>query len=772
MSNFNILVVKHIDLTIKALLLLSFSLACSYLTAQTGSVTGVITSEGTPLSFVNVGLEGTSLGTFTDTTGMFAIQNVPLGSYTVTTSLIGYDPQVRKVNLTGESPQAIIQIELTERATVLGEVVVSATMKEVDKLDSPVPVEVYSKRFFERNPTPSVFESMQNVNGVRPQLNCNVCNTGDIHINGLEGPYTMVLIDGMPIVSGLSTVYGLTGIPQSLIERVEVVKGPASTLYGSEAVGGLINVITKKPSSTPTLSADAFMTSWREINADIGIKFNNGKNAQSLLGINYFHYDHPIDHNADGFTDIPMQKRISVFNKWSFQRPKARVFSIAGRYLYEDRWGGQMNWTPEYRGGDQVYGESIYTSRWEAFGVYQLPLKEMVNFQFSANGHSQNSVYGETVYIGDQYIGFGQLTWNKLVGKRHDFLMGAAYRYTYYDDNTTATEQGDRNEPSQIHLPGLFVQDEVTFNDQNKLLLGLRYDYNSHHGNIFSPRLNYKWNTLDRNTTLRFSVGNGYRVANIFTEDHAALTGARQVEFDGELLPERSWNTNLNLVQKWYTSGQSFFSLDASVFYTYFHNRIVPDYETDPNKIIYSNLDGSAVSKGISLNLDALLSNGLNILAGVTLMDVTIDENGETRRQLLTEQVAGVWNISYPFGNSGIVIDYTGNLYGPMRLPLLGPLDQRPEYSPWWSLQNIQVSKKFSGGWEVYVGVKNLLNFTPPDNSIARAFDPFDKQVQFGPDGQVVPTSDNPQALTFDPTYVYAPNQGIRGFVGFRYIVP
>ena len=101
--------------------------------------------------------------------------------------------------------------------------------------------------FSERNPTPSIFESLQNVNGIRPQLNCNVCNTGDIHINGLEGPYTFVLIDGMPIVSGLSTVYGLSGIPQSLIERVEIVKGPASTLYGSEAVGGIINIITKQP---------------------------------------------------------------------------------------------------------------------------------------------------------------------------------------------------------------------------------------------------------------------------------------------------------------------------------------------------------------------------------------------------------------------------------------------------------------------------------------------------------------------------------------------
>src|SRR5690606_12933343 len=125
-----------------------------------------------------------------------------------------------------------IRIVLQKDNRNLDEVVVSGTLREVSKLESPIPVEVYSAKFFRANPAPTIFESLQNINGVRPQVNCSVCNTGDIHINGLEGPYTMVLIDGMPIVSGLSTVYGLNGIPQALIERVEIVKGPASTLYG------------------------------------------------------------------------------------------------------------------------------------------------------------------------------------------------------------------------------------------------------------------------------------------------------------------------------------------------------------------------------------------------------------------------------------------------------------------------------------------------------------------------------------------------------------
>jgi outer membrane receptor for ferrienterochelin and colicins len=737
---------------------------------QEGVITGKIMNEsGMPLEFVNVGIRKISLGGVTNESGSFTIKNIPPGEHLLIASLIGFEPQQTRIEVKESDLSTSYNFTLKETANALGEVVVSGTMKEVSRLESPVPVEVYSAGFFRANPTPSVFESLQNVNGVRPQVNCSVCNTGDIHINGLEGAYTMVLIDGMPIVSGLSTVYGLTGIPQALIERVEIVKGPASTLYGSEAVGGLINIITKKPSSAPLVTADVFSSDWGDVNTDLGMRYSLSEKAHGLLGINYFNFQNPIDKNGDGFTDVTLQNRISLFNKLNFDRKSGKNFSVAGRYVYEDRWGGEMDWSSEYRGGDEVYGESIYTNRWEMFGVYQLPVDELIDFQFSTNGHSQNSVYGDTPYIADQYIGFGQMTWKKPL-ERHDLLLGMAYRYTYYDDNTPATATENKlNEPSVTHLPGAFVQDEITFNDTHKLLVGMRYDFNTLHGSILSPRINYKWTSKNKEEIIRLSVGNGYRVANVFTEDHAALTGAREVVFKEELDPETSWNANLNVVKKIYTSSQVFINLDASAFYTYFNNAIFPDYETDPNKIIYSNLNGSAVSKGTSLNVEMSWANGLNIIAGGTLMDVSVTENGETYRQILTERFSGVWSLGYTFPSFGWTVDYTGNLYGPMRLPLLGELDDRAEYSPWYSLQNIQLTKKLGSKWEFYGGVKNLLNFTPPSNSIARSFDPFDRQVIFGEGGRVIPTPGNPNALTFDAAYVYASNQGRRAFLGLRF---
>ncbi|HLV41972.1 MAG TPA: TonB-dependent receptor plug domain-containing protein [Brumimicrobium sp.] len=431
--------------------------------AQTTIMGSVQSNEGERLAWIDIVVDGMNKGATTNAAGEFTLSGLPTGQYNLISRSSDFHNDTVSVVLKNSDPVSVA-FNLKPVTTNFDEVVVSGAMRSVRRSDSPVPIEVYSKEFFRSNPVPSIFESLSQVNGVRPQVNCSVCNTGDIHINGLEGPYTMILIDGMPIVSGLSTVYGLNGIPQALIERVEIVKGPASTLYGSEAVGGLINVITKSPEQAPLLSAEVFGNSWGEINADLGYRANLGKKVSTLIGVNYFNYSNPIDNNGDGFTDLTLQDRFSIFNKWNFKRPEGRIFSLAGRYVYEDRWGGDMNWTPEYRGRDEIYAESIYTSRWEMFGTYQLPMKEKVLFMFSANGHDQNSRYGDEVYDAVQNIGFGQFTWDKKI-KRHNLLVGASMRYTFYDDNTIATEKevdGEIiNQASETYLPGIFIQDEL-----------------------------------------------------------------------------------------------------------------------------------------------------------------------------------------------------------------------------------------------------------------------------------------------------------------------
>ncbi len=754
--------ISYTVILIQLVCLIFLGLNFSY--SQKAQIFGEVMDGSTPVPFANIYLEGTSIGNASDENGNYQLQNIPIGTYFLKATAIGYFSYSSKIIITdNETIQKSIFLKISTEQ--LEETVVTGTLKAVSRSESPVPVEVYSPTFLKKNPTASIFEALQNVNGVRPQINCNVCNTGDIHINGLEGPYTLVLIDGMPIVSGLGTVYGLSGIPNSLIEQIEIVKGPASSLYGSEAVGGLINIITKSTVEAPDFFADGFLSDWGEYNLDIGAKINVGKTADILLGVNYFNYDTPTDNNGDNFTDLTLQNRISIFQKWNFKRDENRVFSLAGRYFHEDRWGGEMQWTPEFRGGDEIYGESIYTRRWEILGKYQLPIHEKVLFSFSYNDHSQNSVYGDIPYLADQRIGYLQFTWDKTF-KSHDILLGSALRYNYYNDNTTATINAD-----EVIIPSIFAQDEIKLAKEHSLLLGLRYDYDKRHGSIYTPRSAYRWKISDNNI-LRLNAGTGFRVVNLFTEEHAALTGSRDVIVTEELKPERSFNLNLNFLKKIYGNNGTFIGLDASIFYTHFNNIILPDYDTNPNQIIYNNLDGKSISQGISANIDVAFPSGLKLLLGATLQDVSATEDGVKQDQVLTESFTGTWNVSYTLDPWDLSIDYTGNLYGPMRLPLLGSSDPRQEYSSSWSIQNIQFTYKGLEHFEVYGGIKNLLDWTPNRGNpfiIARANDPFDKNVTFDNNGAVVATAENPYALTFDPSYVYGPNQGLRSFFGIRY---
>lgn len=748
----------------KNTLIILLLLASVKLSAQ-GILKGSVYADGKTLPYATIFINNSKKGVVANANGDYILENIPNGTYEITASFSSYKAQLKKITVDNNTQKLNFKLESD---AMLDEIVVTGTLKPVSRSDTPVPVEVYSASFLKKNPTASIFEALQNVNGVRPQINCSVCNTGDIRINGLEGPYSLVLIDGMPIVSGLSTVYGLSGIPNSLIDQVEIIKGPASSLYGSEAIGGLINIITKLPENAPKLSFETFGTGWGEANFDLALASKVGKKAHALLGVNYFNYENPIDNNNDNFTDVTLQNRISVFQKWEFNRKSKKKFQLAGRLFYEDRWGGDMRWKPKYRGGDEIYGESIFTNRYELLGNYELPVKEKLALQFSYTDHHQNSVYGNTLYNATQRIGFTQLTLDKTI-KKHDLLFGTAVRYNYYDDNTAATIKADN-----IFIPSFFVQNQIRFTKKNELLLGGRYDYNKRHGSILTPRIAYKFKPTE-DDIIRLNAGTGFRTVNLFTEEHASLTGARDVIVIDTLKPERSYNANLNYLRKFYFKNGTQLSVDASAWYTHFSNAILPDYDTNPNQIIYKNLNGKAVTQGVSVNIDSKFSNTFKLFSGVTFQDVTKTENNTTKKQILTESFSGTWGISYEYMPIHLILDYTGNVFGKMRLPLLGNLDPRSEYSPTWSIQNIQFTYDGAKNFEFYAGIKNLLNWTPNKNNpfiIARSNDPFDDKVTYDDtDGSVLDTPDNPYALTFDPTYSYAPNQGRRLFFGLRYSI-
>ena len=545
-----------------------------------------------PIAGATVYFPSINKGGVTNLDGVFVFDALPKGNYPVVISYVGFLPQKTTLSIS-EGEQDLGELILLPDSS-LDEVIISGNLKPVNRLESTIPVEVYSPEFLQQNPSPNLFEGIQYINGIRPQINCSVCNTGDIHINGLEGPYTFVLIDGMPIVSSLASVYGLNGIPTGMIEKVEIIKGPSGTLYGSQAVGGLINVITKLPEYSPRFFSDVYGTSWQEFNADLGFSGKINEKVNFLTGINGFIYDNPIDQNKDNFTDVTQQKRFSLFQKFAWTKNPSLKGSFAFRYLYEDRWGGELDWTDANRGGDQIYGESIYTKRFEIIGAQNL--SDQWEIQYSYTDHDQDSFYGDMAFQAKERIGFMQGIWRKERGQ-HQWLGGLSARYSWYDDNTPATEILTTNNPNRYWLPGVFLEDEIALKERHKLLLGMRLDHHPDHGIIATPRAGYKIN-FDEQTLLRLNAGTGFRVVNIFTEDHAALTGARDLVIEEDLSPEQSYNINLNFYKKIYTPNGWILGIDASLWHTYFTNQILPDFDTNPNEIRYNNLNGHAVSQG------------------------------------------------------------------------------------------------------------------------------------------------------------------------------
>lgn len=742
------------------------------LSAQSASIVGKVESEGTALAFANLQIEGTNIGTTTDVKGNFSLANLEAATYSIAVSYIGFETTQKTITLTA-SEQQTLDFDLKPSLS-LEEVVVTGTMKPTFVSSSPIKVDVVTaKRLNTYIPAAasSVVEGIQLVNGVQEVVACGVCYTNSISINGLAGAYTAVLMDGTPMYGNLASVYGLNGIPSMIIDRFEVIKGPSSTLYGSEAVAGVINIITKNPEQQPALSIDVMGTSHLESFGNIAVAPKIGKSS-GYIGLNYAYINNFDDFNQDGFGDGINLDRYSLFSKWNIHRKSGKKFTLAAKYYYEDRRNGVEEFLKDrnyrqLRGSESIYGESIYTNRAELFGTYEFNTQPRLKLDFSLSDHRQDSYYGSDYYEARQRIAFSNLLWNITEG-RHDILLGATARYNAYDDNTVATrtqtEAGNSiNQPNNQFIPGVFMQDEFRMNRRFTLLAGLRLDHYESHGPIFTPRLNVKYKPSNW-TTLRANFGTGFRVVNLFTEDHAFVTGQRSVEIAEALQPEQSYNATFNLNQVYAIAGSG--TLDIEAYYTHFTNKIIPDYDT-PSKIIYANANGFARTMGIGATLNHSFMFPLSVNAGFNLqraIEVENDTEGNTisRDLEFAPRYSGILTANYNWKKQGLTFAYTANLTGNMPLPevydvqadgSLSPTPRATESQP-FSLHNLQVTKQIKDNFTIYGGVQNLFNFRQDSSPL----------VGFNDPSAAIGFSD-----FFDTSYAYAPNRGREAYLGIKW---
>ena len=702
-------------------------------------LSGRVSAAGRPLAGATVVVEGGRLRAQTDSAGRFRIQVGARQSVSLLTRAIGHTPDRRVVALPASDT---LLITLTPSASILNTVVTTATMQERYLSDSPVKVELVTPAFLQRNVSANLMDNISFLPGLVQQVDCGVCFTNNIRINGMEGPYTAVLIDGTPMMSALASVYGLNSIDPSLIEQVEIIRGPNSTLYGAEAMGGVINIVTKDVRLAPRFSVNAFGSSHGETNIAIAAT-PSIRGVRSLLSISGSHNAQFVDRNGDGFSDLPLVSRLSVMNKWAIGTPARRPFELMARVYGEDRFGGTSAWTKADRGSGSVYGESIRTLRGELLGTIRRGfVGSPLRVDLSANWHHQDSFYGDTPYRATQGVAFAQGVWSPQLGA-HNLMVGGTLRLQRYRDSTRAQQTSETR-----FIPGVLMQDEVAVGSRITLLGGIRVDHHATHGVIASPRLAVKY-TPDPHTTVRLNAATGFRVVSLFTEDHAALTGAREVRIMEALQPERSATTTVSLNRVFDISGvEDAMSLDVDLYHTSFRNRIVGDFDSDPNLIVYRNLRGGARTRGVTVAIGyGTLRKPFNGSLALTVQDVSRVDDGVRRPLPFAASQQAVFSLGYRVDRIATTFDWSGRLQGPTTLP---QFDGMPGRSPWFTEQHLQLTWRPRNRPDVYVAVKNLFDFVQRDAII----DPF-----------------NPFGDRFDTARVYGPLQGRRFVVGVRQIV-
>jgi len=574
-----------------------------YSYSQVIDIKGSVYSDSELLSYASVSILDSDLGVIADEYGKFNLK-VDLSVHkTLFVSFLGHISQ--KIYLENSLLNLNnLKIILEKDINGLNEVVVTGSLNEEYVTESPVKVNVItSKKINSFLPSAGVdiTKIVQLVNGAQEVIDCGVCYTNSISINGLEGPYTSVLLDGIPMYGNLASVYGLNGIPNMIIDRLEIIKGPSSTLYGSEAVAGVINIITKNPKDQPFLSLDVQGTTLKESFVNLALTPSFGK-SYGYFGINWDRKSNYDDYNNDGFGDDINLTRLSIFNKWNIYRQSKKEFIISARYYFEDRRNGVKEYLSnnnykKIRGDSQIYGESIYTNRLELFGKYEFAFTDGFEVNYSYSMHDQNSYYGSDYYQANQDIFFSQFTLDRNYGN-HDLLFGASIKNNLYDDNTIATQSVVNgsiiNNNSNQLIPGLLIQDQYKPSEKISIIGGLRVDHFNEHGFIYAPSFHIKYNPGEW-LSFRLNTGTGFRLVNLFTEDHAFITGQREVKILEELKPEQSKSLifNANYI---YTGLNGSGNIDLDIFYNYFSNKIIPNYD-NKNFIIYGNSDGYAYSK-------------------------------------------------------------------------------------------------------------------------------------------------------------------------------
>lgn len=593
-----------------------------------GHVTGKRSGEHLP--FMTVALKGTTLGTATDATGHYFLKNLPEGRFVIVVTAVGYKTQQKEVMLQ-KGKTLELNFEVEEDQVALDEVVVSANRNETTRRTAPTLVKVLDTKLFETTSASCLADGLNFQPGVRVENNCQNCGFQQVRINGLDGPYTQILIDSRPVFSALSGVYGLEQIPANMIERVEVVRGGGSALFGSSAIAGTINIITKEPQrNTARLAHQTIMTgkgnsfdNTTSLNASL--VSDNRKAGLYLFAQSRFRQSY--DHDGDGFTELPKLKSKTAGMRSFLKTGTYTRLTAEYHTIHEFRRGGNLLSRPPHEAdiAEQVQHE-INTGglKFDYFAP-----NEKVRFSlFSSVQHIDResyygvkqdpNAYGNTKDL--TYVGGGQffLHMDRLLFMPSDLTLGAEFNYDRLTDRITGYQ---RDLIQTTRIASAFLQNEWK-NEHWSFLVGGRLDkHNLLDHVIFSPRINLRYNPSS-DVNFRASYSGGFRAPQTFDEDlHIAAVGGDVaiIQLSPGLKEEKSQSVSVS-ADLYRRFGQIQVNFMVEGFYTNLEDVFVlEDIATENGIIIKERRNGSGAEvMGINLESRAVFTRWLELQAGAT----------------------------------------------------------------------------------------------------------------------------------------------------------
>lgn len=710
----------------------------------TGKIFESVNGHNKPLAGASVVISGSSIATISNADGSFLLENTGDNS-SLLISYVGYPAQTVPfksndsitVVFSGNNQLAAVVVTASKRATYVN-------------TTDPVRMSFMTNKELLKAACCNLSESFETNPSVDVSFNDAVTGSKQIQLLGLAGNYTQLTVENMPGPRGLATPLGLSTVPGTWVESIQLIKGPGSVVNGFESIAGQINVEMKKPEGKEKLLANVYVNDWgkTDINLNSSIQLNKRWSTAFLLH-DAFGYN-KVDFNNDGFRDAPTGNLFTAMNRWHYGY-EGMEFQFGGKIMTDRKMAGQTGFNSK-SDLSKFYGVEMNTDRYEGFAKigYVFPSKpyQSVGLQVSGFDYKQDAYFGHTDYKARQKNFYSNFIFQSAIGSTiHKYKLGLSFQWDDYNETLKAITYKRKE-----IVPGAFAEYTFTPNDQFALVAATRVDNNNLYGTFITPRFHLRYEPVS-GTVIRLAAGRGQRTANIFAENNGAFVSARTIEIINPsnnhgygLEPEVAWNKGISLDQKF-----RLFNRQANIgldFYRNdFENQVVVDLE-DPSKIKFYNLTGKSFSNSFQAEVNAEPVKALTVKLAYRYFDVQTTYGNELLQKPFTAPHRVFTNLAYEVNRWKF--DYTLSYNGRKRITQahLAPF-QKNIQSPDYFLMNAQVTKTFGKKlpFDVYVGAENITNFYQ-EKLIVSAQNPFD--------------------ATFDASQIWGPVGGRMFYAGVR----